>query len=318
MVAHEGILLKLPADIRANIYSYLEPDDLIALAAVTKAQRADLKIYVEEKPDGWQRKLGSGTPLELFLDSHAGLAWLDARLAKVQPDPICAAAAILVPKAKGKAKPELIVTSNTGQLPDKRAQVIWQDPGNFKASWLIKGKYDASLKPYVTQWIECTRDTAIPSEIPKPIKQALLSASEATPDRDYSNPPKGAARPPAPRVYMHAEMKILDLLWYGLLVPPEGAKEIYIGLSLLCCRHCMRAITAFNKHREIPIKVAGTHDVPYAPANWTIPEFLKDPKNSEVREDFFAQYKADKAGFVLSFDPKVGIDDPRPNLLTTT
>lgn len=318
---NQDFLLALPEDVRREIFSYLEPEDLLSVSKLSKAHRADLQEMVKEPPSGEQRSAGSAAKLALYLDALAGLVLLDARLAKIKPDPICVAVAVLAdPKAaKARPKPELVITSNTGNLPDARTKVTWKDSESFNGSWVIKGQYDLSLKNYVEPWLHCTDDEAISQAVSKELQGALRGANTVVPDREFSSAPKQGNRPRARPLYMHAEMKLLDLLWSGTLRPPTNDGTVYIGLSLLCCRHCMRAITAFNTHNphSITIGVAGTHDVPYAPSNWTIPQFLKDKTNEQVRETFFAQYQHDKAGFLLSIDPNLPIDDARPSVLST-
>jgi hypothetical protein len=314
---NQDLLLALPVEVRRQIFSYLDLQDVVHVSKLSKAHRADLKeLGAQPPPQPTQRDPRSADGWQLYHDALAGLFWLDASLAKTKPDPVCVAVSVL---AAERSKPELVITSNTGWLPDVRTQVTWLDQ-EFNGTWKVV-KYDQSLKGYVEPWIVATTDTAITNlKLQRPVAGALRSSSSVLPDRDFTRAAQKGKRQRAPALYMHAEMKILDLLWSGALRPVTDDNVVYIGLSLLCCRHCMRAITAFNAIAPggITVAVAGTHDIPYEPRAWLIPRFLQDKDHTEASDAFFAQYTEGKIGFVVSFDPNIPVDDVRPSVLRLT
>ena len=291
---NQDLLLRLPPQIRRQIFSYLELEDIVDVSELSKAHRSDLKqLGAEPAPEPRQRDLESATPWERYHDALAGLFWLDANIAGTRPDPICVAVAVL--SARG-AKPELVVTCNTGKLPDLRTKVAWLER-DLDGTWKV-GKYDQSLNRYVEPWLAATTDRAITNlGVARPLTNALRASSSVLPDRAFTGKRIKGQWPRAPALYMHAEMKILDMLCAQALNPVTDDNVVYIGLSLLCCRHCTRAINAFNaiKPYGITVKVAGTHDVPYEPNAWKIPQFLRDKNRPEASDAFFDQYTSGKS-----------------------
>ncbi|TQV88487.1 hypothetical protein [Aliikangiella coralliicola] len=78
----------------------------------------------------------------------------------------------------------------------------------------------------------------------------------------------------ASKKMLHAEMRILDMLWCGYLQPIESC--IYIGVAFPCCADCRRAIDAFNDMHQgtMEVLVAGSHSG--TTINWALPAFLED------------------------------------------
>lgn len=318
------LLAKLPFDVCARIYSHLPPSGLTSLMSVSKAHREDIKRFVLEKPEPLSRRYSRVDWLELYLDSLAGLYLLDARLAMPKKskggkgdddseqakDPVCVAAALVKNK---KSKPQVIVTSNTRSLPARRT-VITQDGRD--APWVVQVPYDVTLKTYVKAWLDyidaakipkMPKMSGVPQTLRKDTRALLQQALAITPEI-----PDGIG-------YLHAEMQILDLLWEGTIRPIDAESGVvYIGLTLLCCRHCWRAIQAFNKcfaakHKyPCSVVVAGTHDTPYAPKNWNLPQFLIQDK--EAFNAFNALYRGNRVGFMYSTEPEK-TNPTRPNVL---
>ena len=82
---------------------------------------------------------------------------------------------------------------------------------------------------------------------------------------------------------VHAETKIVAyLLLVGALDKlPNSDKDLYIGISKLCCASCHKFIENVNELVKVNIKVRGTHGLQPA---WTQPEILKDATitNNEI------------------------------------
>lgn len=321
-------LAGLPLAARQLIYSQLPPDDLVSVFTLSKAYRADVVAFVKEPPKPLSRGYGTGDWLALYLDSLAALYLLDAKLAMPKKskkskgdkddedsepnrDPICVAAALVNSK-----KPRLIITSNTRTLPAARTMIARKDRN---AAWEVQGAYDLSLKDYVKAWLHCIdplhipkagKLTGIPETMRKTTRAELEKALEIEPEI------RGGSG------YLHAEMQILDLLWNGTVRPIDDKGVVYIGLTLLCCRHCWRAIQAFNKcfadkhtgkyKYACQVDVPGTHDTPYVPKNWNLPQFLITDK--DARKAFLKQYKGERVGFLMSQEP-AQTKVTRPNVL---
>ena len=318
-------LAKLPDDVRAQIYSYLPPDDLVKVMTLSKAYKADVLVFVTEPPKPLSRGYRTSDWLPLYLDSLAALYLLDAKLAignqpkksrgnkggedsEPNKDPVCVAAALV----NVKKKPRIIVTSNTRVLPATRTMITHTDRN---AAWKIQGSYDRSLQKYVEVWL----DRIDPIKIPKiagltGIPQYLRKLTRNELEKSLEIEPEI----PGGSGYLHAEMQILDLLWEGKAGPIDpDSGVVYIGLTLLCCRHCWRAVQAFNqcfasKHKWVcQVDVPGTHDTPYVPRNWNLPQFLQD---EDVRKAFLEQYKGERVGFLMSQEP-AQTKVTRPNVL---
>jgi hypothetical protein len=75
---------------------------------------------------------------------------------------------------------------------------------------------------------------------------------------------------------VHAEMRVLDLLWAGILLPYESKAPLRVGVSLLCCADCTNAIALFNQKVAsdlgiAQIEVGGSHQgssIAWHPPGW--------------------------------------------------
>jgi len=95
---------------------------------------------------------------------------------------------------------------------------------------------------------------------------------------------------------VHAEMRILDYLYFG--DRKENNNIPYIGISKLCCCHCkwvIDSLTTTDVNEEI---VRGNHGKPFP---WEIPLFLKDQTNFE--KVFAVDQK------LLKFVEELGLDN---------
>lgn len=325
-----NFLRDLPKNVLQDVMGYLEDDDLVSLYVSDKVIAKDVDTYmrlVEHKAFSTilheqgsllsERPFDSVTWMELFLDSLACLLWVGDKKS------ICVAVALvgLKDSKKPKAAPFLLCTGNIAEIAPSKNLKVGDDTLEIIGKNTISG-----FEKEATAWQLHTSQKSVMKAkntglIPKQLATILLGLQ-----LDSVNPPKfrvpkrfyGAGNT---RRYCHAELKIVDLLWCGAVVPLEvdenGVGVVYIGVNLLCCQHCFKAIRAFNIcSAKIKIRFRGTHGVGYKPVSptskdsgWVPPYFIM--YDQDIMRAFLLQYEGGSEGF-QDTSPSGGNDAIRP------
>lgn len=315
----------LPQDVRSRIYSHLDLTDLSRLSQVDKFLQEDVnairRALHKDIKEPHARSEEDVPPALRILDGFAGLLWFAANFGDGK-DPVCVATALVRPTGKKKNKSGvLIAISNTGHLD---INSLTLENASWKLSKSAQGKfysqkalmqfyqsYQNDTSPMIARklltridkkWARLDKyHSALKTDIIDKIGKPQTNPLD-TWDTSYNDT----------QSYLHAEMRILDLLWYDAVEPVDG-KHVIIGISMLCCAHCEKAIRAFNQTnpKGWEVIILGGHGSEYEPSNWPGPRFLQDPKNEAARRVFFMYYEDAKGGFWATEEAKQG-EDMRP------
>lgn len=323
----------LPKDARALIYSNLGPEDLSRLGQVNKFLHEDfLHGEIKEvrkhlhkvikKPHALSEEKVS--PALRILDGFAGLLWFASNFGAPTNEerPICVAVALVRPVPKSKKKKQkgsgiLVAISNTGHL---KLDSLTYDGLQWQLSQAVQKKFfsQVELKKYCASYQDDTSLMSARKLLAGAADWPALTELHSVLRTDVINK---MGKPDVTiwdtshndtQKYMHAEMRILDLLWYDAVEPVDG-KHVIIGISMLCCAHCEKAIRAFNQTnpKGWEVIILGGHGSEYEPSNWPGPRFLQDPRNEAARRVFFMYYEDAKRGFWATEEAKQG-EDMRP------
>jgi hypothetical protein len=313
------------------IVSFLDDRDLLAISTVSKAFAEDVRVVGEltrgkkfsthlheQASQAYQPPFGSVRFLERCLDSLACLFWLGDKTS------ICVATALVAIPSRSKAKPKatLLITANSP------APKLSKGLEQGDTTWIIKDqtKVTSGFQKEAEAWLETTRLATLERacKVDGQLTREAFLALNAASLKDV-NPffkvESRFGRAGLGNRYCHAEMKIVDLLWSGAVLPvdqqaldpgapPSGVPVVYIGVNLLCCQHCFKAVQAFNAcSTTCKIAVRGTHGVGYKPlsvtgknteSGWIPPAFLA--AGGDIGRAFLAQYEGGGEGYRATVD----------------
>jgi hypothetical protein len=202
-----------------------------------------------------------------FLDAMAGLCWLE------KTSTVCVAATLVMVGGKRDTL-SVLFTSNVG-IP---APALTGERGIADLARMVDKKlsnYEAACHLIAT--LKEVKDATPGGVSERSNSKCLVSVLLS----DKGSVFAGVEQ------YLHAEMKILDMLFLGIIQPIGDV--VYIGISAVCCDNCYRAIGAFNyaldcQERGYRVHVFGHHQMLYSPEEWPLPEFMKAGKNALATE----------------------------------